>query len=395
MAAGLVGEPPPAARLRLRPTWAEVDLRRLAANLRRFRARMGPRTRVMFVVKGNAYGHGAAACSRAAEDSGAAAWLGVSSVEEGVALREAGIRLPILVLGSLYPFESFQMAALYGLAPTVASLEAARQIASVARGMAGQPAAGSSPAGTPRSRGPIACHLKLDTGMGRIGVGWPSGMGLARFLAQEPTLRLEGVYTHLADAEGRGAATRLQLRRFRAALADMRRQGIRVPLVHAANSAAALRHPDGRFGMVRPGLAVYGLAPGFEPALALKSRIVFLKSVQAGTPVSYGSTFRTRRPSRLATLPIGYADGYSRALSNKARVLVGGRRCPVVGTVTMDMTMVDVTRVPQARVGDEAVLIGRQGREEVTAGELARLSGTIPYETVTQLAGRVPRVYLR
>ena len=166
------------------------------------------------------------------------------------------------------------------------------------------------------------------------------------------------------------------------------------PLCHAANSAAALSYPRTRLGMVRPGLAIYGLYAGFEPALTLKSKLVFIKTVAKGTPISYGASFRAKRVSRIATLPIGYGDGWSRANSGNGQVLVTGRRCPIVGRVTMDMTMLDVTQVPRARVGDDAVLIGVQGRESISAGEVAKRLGTIPYEVTTALSSRVPRVYL-
>jgi len=249
---------------------------------------------------------------------------------------------------------------------------------------------------------PLRCHLKLDTGMGRIGVSWPAGLRVAERLRDERGVELEGVYTHLACADADPVFTRLQLERFREALKGLSQAGVRIPLAHAANSAAALLHPASRFDLVRPGLLAYGLfGEGFEPVLSLKTRVVFLKNVRAGTPLSYGALYRTRRPSRIATLPIGYADGLPRLLSIPrqgrpgAAALVRGRRCPIVGAVSMDMTLLDVTGVPDVRVGEEAVLIGRSGSEEVTASELAGWARTIPYEVVTGLKARVPRVYLR
>ena len=368
---------PSAVRRRFfRPTWAEVDLAALVANLRRLRAKMPAGTRVMFVVKANAYGHGAAQCALAAEIARAAEWLGVSSVEEGLVLREAGVRLPILVLGSLYPFESVLAAVAHDLPPVVASLESARRVAEVAL----------------RLRRSISVHVKVDTGMGRIGVRPEAAPALVRQLAEIRVVRVQGIYTHLACGEDAAAFTSRQLQAFRRVVGILSREGLRPPLVHAANSAGALRHPSSRFDMIRPGLAAYGLYPGFDPVLSLKSKIVFLKMVPKGATVSYGATWRARRPRRVATLPIGYGDGYSRALSNRAEVLIGGRRCPVIGQVTMDQTMVDVTGVPSAQVGEDAVLIGRQGRERIEAAELARLCGTIPYETATALSSRVPRV---
>ncbi|HAH06250.1 MAG TPA: alanine racemase [Elusimicrobia bacterium] len=375
-----------------RPTWAEVDLRRLQENLRRLRRRLPPPVGILLVVKGDAYGHGALSVSRAALASGAVDRLGVSSVEEGLALRDAGIRRPILILGSLYPFGSTLAAVRGGLTVTVASLDGARLIAEAAK-KAYAPA---------RRFRPLRCHLKLDTGMGRIGVSWPAGLRVAERLRDERGVELEGVYTHLACADADPVFTRLQLERFREALKGLSQAGVRIPLAHAANSAAALLHPASRFDLVRPGLLAYGLfGEGFEPVLSLKTRVVFLKNVRAGTPLSYGALYRTRRPSRIATLPIGYADGLPRLLSIPrqgrpgAAALVRGRRCPIVGAVSMDMTLLDVTGVPDVRVGEEAVLIGRSGSEEVTASELAGWARTIPYEVVTGLKARVPRVYLR
>lgn len=374
-----VTAPPPARRRFFRPTWAEVDLGALTRNLRRIRAKMPAGTKIMFVVKANAYGHDAGLCAVAAEKARAADWLGVSSVEEGIALRDAGAKLPVLILGSLYPFESVLAAVAHDLTPVVASLEAARRLVEVALKLQRR----------------VDCHVKVDTGMGRIGASPEAALGIVRHLAAHKGVRVQGIYTHLACAESDAAFTAEQLKRFRRVVDQLSREGLRPPIVHAANSAGALKRPASRFDLVRPGLAAYGLFNGFEPALTLKSKIVFLKTVPKASTVSYGATWRTKRPTRIATLPIGYGDGYARALSNRADVLVGGRRCPVVGRVTMDQVMVDVTGAGPTRVGDDAVLIGRQGRAEIRAEELARLCGTIPYETATALSSRVPRVAVR
>ncbi len=359
-----------------RPTWAEIDLGALVANLRKLRGRVGPKVKVMFVVKANAYGHDAVLCSLAAEKARAADWLGVSSVEEGVALRDAGVKLPILVLGSLYPFESVLAAVAYDLTPIVASLESAKRVASAAL----------------RLRRPINVHVKVDTGMGRIGVRPEAASELVRQLSALKAIRVEGIYTHMAKADNDAVFTAVQIKGFGRVLAALTREGLRPSLVHAANSATTLRHPAARYDLVRPGLAVYGLYDGFSPILTLKSKCVYIKTVPKGSSVGYGATWRAKRESRIATLPIGYGDGYPRALSNRASVLVGGRRCPVIGSVTMDQIMIDVTAASQTRVGDDAVLIGRQDGASVTATELAGLCGTIPYETVTALSSRVPRV---
>lgn len=357
-----------------RPTWAEVDAEALVSNLRKLKRKAG-RARLMFVVKANAYGHDAALCATAAQRARACDWLGVSSVEEGVALREAGVRLPVLVLGSLYPFESVLAAVAHGLTPMVASFDAAKRVAEAAQ----------------RLKRRVDCHVKVDTGMGRVGAGRETAVSIVRALSSFPGVRCSGVFTHLACAESDRAFTSRQLQRFGQVLKALERDGLRPSLAHAANSAALLRHPESRFDLVRPGLAAYGLVEGFEPVLTLRSKIVFLKTVPAGATVSYGATWKAPRVSRVATLPIGYGDGYPRALSNRGRVLVGGVSCPVIGRVTMDQVMVDVTGAPLARVGDDVVLLGRQGKGEVPASELARLCGTIPYETVTALSYRVPR----
>ncbi|MEK7388837.1 MAG: alanine racemase [Elusimicrobiota bacterium] len=366
---------PPRRRF-FRPTWAEIDLRALIENLRRLRARAGRGVKTMFVVKANAYGHDAVLCAMAAEKARAADWLGVSSVEEGILLRDAGVRLPILVLGSLYPFESVLAAAAHDLTPIVASLESAKRVAEAAL----------------RLRRELNIHVKVDTGMGRIGVRPEAALELVRRLTRLKKIRVEGVYTHMAKAEDDAVFTSRQLKDFKLVVRALEREGLRPAIVHAANSACVLRHPGARFDMIRPGLAAYGLYPGFSPVLTLKSKIVYVKTVAKGSSVSYGATWRAKRVSRIATLPIGYADGFPRALSNRSSVLVGGLRCPVVGCVTMDQVMIDVTGVPGVRVGDDAVLIGRQGGSEVTVAELARLCGTIPYETVTAISTRVPRV---
>ena len=367
-----------------RPTWAEVDLGALRRNLRRLRAHA--RVPLLFVVKADGYGHGAVSVSRAALEVPGVQGLGVSSVEEGAVLREAGVRAPILILGSLYPFESTLAAVHYGLTPTVASLDGARRIQLAARGLRG----------SDRRRLPLACHLKLDTGMGRIGVRWPAGREVVEYLLKAQGVRLEGLYTHLARAEDSVEFTNRQLGLFKRAVRESEAMGARLKWRHAANSAGALQHPESRWDLVRPGLAAYGLREGFEPVLSLKTRVVFLKNVPKGTPIGYGGRFKTRRPSRIATLPFGYGDGVPRVLSTGRRpasLIVRGRRCPLAGPLSMDMAMIDVTDVPGVSVGDEAVLIGASGGLEQTAGDLARLADTIPYEVVTGLTARVARVY--
>ena len=366
-----------------RPAWVEISLSALRENFRRLRRRLKPETKLLFVVKADAYGHGLPRLVREAQHRRLCDWLGVSSVEEGILARRAGARMPILILGSLYPFESFRAALAHDLTPTLSSLEAAKALSRAA-------AAAGRRAG---------CHLKIDTGMGRIGVAPRSAKEIVRAVSEPPlsrSLRVTGLYTHFASAE-EAAFTGLQIRRFKAAfrsIAPLLKPAERGRfLLHAANSQALLRDPSSQLGMVRSGLALYGLHPDFVPALSLKSRIVYLKSVPAGAPISYGRTFTTRRPSRIATVPLGYGDGVRRGLSNRGWALVGGRRARIVGQITMDMLMLDVTSIPDARVGDEAVFIGSQGSERLEAWDAAALLGCTPYEIVCPLKERLPRVY--
>ena len=360
-----------------RPVWAEIDLAAFRRNVRAFRKRLSPGTKLLFVCKANGYGHGAVETARAALAEGAE-WLGVTSVEEGASLRAAGVGAPILVLGSLYPFSSLEAAAELRLTPTIASADAARALIQL---------------GTKLKR-PLACHVKVETGMGRIGVRPTEALKVMGLLSESPrAARLEGLYTHLASADDDAPFTRLQLRRFQEVLAAAASRGLRVPLKHAANSMAALRYPESHFDMVRAGLALYGLCPGYEPVMSVKAKVVFLKRVPAGTPVSYGGTFRARKDARIATLPLGYADGVNRRLSNRGEVLIGGKACRIAGAVTMDMLMADVTRLREVHVGDEAVFLGRQGAAELSAAHIARRLGTIPYEVVCAVSARVPREY--
>lgn len=360
----------------LRPTVAEIRLAAVRRNLQKLSKAAAP-ARLLFVVKANAYGHGAAALARLAEKEGLAWGFGVSSVEEGLALRESGISSPVLVLGSLYPFESFVEAISADLMVTIASLDAARQVKKAALSLGKK----------------AVCHIKLETGMGRIGARKPAVLKIYDELCSSGAVAVAGLYTHLSSADTDPAYTAAQLGFFRETAAELKARGARGLILHAANSCAAVNLPESRWDMVRCGIAAYGLAPGFEPALTFKTRVVFVKNVREGAYISYDKSFRADRPLKIATIPAGYGDGYLRRFSNRADVLIGGRRCRVLGNVTMDMTMVDVTAVKDAAVGDEAVLLGRQGGLEITAQELADIADTITYEIVTLLSSRVPRIY--
>ena len=361
----------------LRPTVAEIDLTKLTRNLQKIRGQVGDQTQLLAILKANAYGHGAVALGRFIEEKNLAHWFGVASVEEGIALREAGLQTPILVLGSIYPFEAFEYAIRYNLAVTVASLQAAQAVCEIA-GKLGKKA---------------ICHVKQDTGMGRIGTRRGNVVAVIEYLHKNPHAVLDGLYSHLSSVDSDPAYTEQQIGYFRDTLTNLQLKNIDVPHIHLAASAALVARPDAHFTLVRPGHSIYGLEKGYEPILSLKTRVVYVKDIPSGFSVSYNRSFVATHPVKVATLPLGYGDGYMRALSNKADVLIRGKRCRVLGNITMDMLMVDISGVPDVVVGDEVVVVGRQGDEEITLAELADLAGTIDYELCTQLNARVPRIY--
>ncbi|HND64905.1 MAG TPA: alanine racemase, partial [Elusimicrobiota bacterium] len=339
----------------IRPTWADIDRGAFQHNLKAVAAFLPRRVKIMAVLKADGYGHGAVPLAQASDILGERLWgFGVSSVEEGVALRDAGLKQKILILGSLFPFTSFDTVLDHHLIPTVASRLSAQALAQRAE----------------RRGRPASCHLKIDTGMGRIGMSEASAS-----FPENPWLKIEGIYTHLACAES-GSITAQQLKLFAKTIKVFGKGG---EGLHAANSGGVLARPGSWYNLVRPGLVLYGIVPwpalerkiDLRPVLSWKTRVVFLKTVRRGTPLSYGWTWRAPRRSRIATLPVGYADGYRRDLSNKGRVLVKGRRCPVVGRVTMDQILVDVTDEPGVDAGEEVVLIGSQGRQRLTAETMA------------------------
>ena len=366
-----------------RPTAAHIDLAALEHNYREA-VRCADGRKVLVVVKARAYGHGATTVARHLLKQGAD-MLGVAIVEEGRELREAGISAPVLVMGPLFPAQAAAVVALR-LTPAVYSMSFALALSQAAR----------------ERNTRVSVHVKIDTGMGRIGIPPETAPDFIADLERLGNIDVEGLMTHFADADLRDKAfASEQMDRFEALLKTLDDRGTRIPLRHAANSAAVLDFRRALFTMVRPGLMLYGYNPleaGLDkadlmPVLSLVTRIAFLKHVPAGVPISYGRTFTTRRESVIATLPIGYADGYSRGLSNKAEALVRGERAPVVGRVCMDMCMIDVTGVAGVREGDEVALIGGQGRERITADELAEKTGTISYEVLCGIGARVPRIY--
>jgi alanine racemase len=366
----------------MRPAFVEVDLRRIALNLTHLHSFV-PQSAIMAIVKANAYGHGAVQVSQAALQAGAE-WLGVATLDEAEELRHAGILAPILILGHVRP-EEYEQCSRRGVSVTISDPEQA----SLAERGAG------------RGGRALGVHLKIDTGMGRIGGRSADVVDLAEQVARSEHLRLEGVFSHYASAGQDEEFTRKQTSLFTTALQKLERRQVLPPWRHIQNSAGILLGPVPGANMVRAGIAMYGLnpdgvnppPPGLAPALSLHARVTFAKRVPRGTPIGYGGTFVTDRETQIATLGVGYADGYRRGLSGRARVLLGGMHWRVAGRISMDQTMVAVDADFPVSAGDEAVLLGRQGDREVSAEELARMLGTINYEVVSGLAARLPRVY--
>ena len=367
-----------------RPLWAEVDLSAIKHNIKEARKVVGEQVEIMAVVKANAYGHGAVQVARAACEAGAA-WLGVALPEEGAQLRGAGITQPILIL-SEPSIDAVPLILENGLTAAIFSLNLAQALSKEA---------------TRRGR-KAKVHVKVDTGMNRVGLTPESTVSFIRKLRELSGLEVEGIFTHFADADNpKSDYTDYQLRKFQYLLEELTSDGICPPVKHAANSAAVYLHPGSYFDMVRIGISMYGLHPSKEtkgrinliPAFSLKARLSFVKGLACGESVSYNRTYRAICDTKIGTVPAGYGDGYPRLLSNKAQVLVGGQRYRAVGNICMDQFMIDLGSDSIAQVDDEVILIGRQGGEEISVDELAAILGTINYEIVCMINGRVPRVY--
>ncbi len=366
----------------VRATWAEIDLPRLSRNLAAIRQKVAP-AKVMLIVKANAYGHGLVEVSKQLAPQ--ADCVGVAVLEEGILLRELGITAPIIVLGGIWGDQIPQYLQ-QNLTLTASSVERLEQIDAVA-GQMGVKA---------------KVHLKIDTGMERIGVHYYSA-----YLLQEAALKcrhveIEGIYSHFANADSDNLVhARLQLERFNEVLRFYERHSLPMPIRHIANSAAVLQLPESYFDLVRPGILLYGVYPSREvahavevqPALAWKSRVVYFKVVKPGHPVSYGSTWQSDHNSRIVTVPVGYGDGYFRSMSNRAMVIIRGKKYPQVGRICMDQMMVNI-EWDSAYNGDEVILMGESAGEKITAEDLADWAGTIPYEILTNINTRVSRVYI-
>lgn len=365
----------------LRPTYARINLSAVRKNFKKISELFN--VPIMPVVKANAYGHGAVKVAKVLQEEGAPI-LGVATIEEGIQLRENSVRIPILIMGSIYPLDNFEAVIKYELTPIIASKISAQVLEETAGKL------------NKKTR----FHLKVDSGMGRIGVSPETAVCLWNKLQESEYLIGEGIFTHLARADENLRYTKEQLDRFRRVLDKIKSPP---PYVHAANTAGIMNFPDSYFTLVRPGLAIFGLYPGnverkkykFEPVMSWYSKIVFLKEIDKGNPISYGGTWAAPRKSKIATLCVGYADGYQRILSNRSEVIIKGKRCPVVGRVCMDMIMIDVTDVEGVSLGDEALLLGKNsGEEVVSAEEIANWAETINYEITTNISYRVPRVYI-
>lgn len=363
----------------LRKTSSLVSLPNLRENIRMLREFVGPKVKVLLVVKADAYGHGIVQCSQAAQREGVD-WLGVALVEEGMVVRQAGVTTPILVFGALNR-EGMEAAAQNDLTVPLPDVNSV-QLAQAAAQLAGKP---------------IDAHIKLDTGMNRIGArNKEELLALLAALKQAPLVHVTGVFTHFADADTPAREyTDFQLARFRELL-PLLPEGL---LVHAAATGAALFRPDAHFDMVRVGTGLYGYPPegspvAFKPCIRIAAEITFVKTLQAGESVSYGCIYTADRETRVATVAAGYGDGYPRALSNQGRVLVHGVSCPIIGRICMDQFMVDVSAVPDVRPGDEALLIGEQGGAFIGANELARKIDTVTYDILLAPGARIPKFYL-
>jgi len=366
-----------------RPTIAEIDLKALAFNYRQIKRHIPKGVSILAVVKADAYGHGALPVSLKLEKLGVE-YLGVAIPEEGVELRRGGVQAPILIFEGIFGGDAGEVIR-YNLTPVVFDIVSLKELSKAAE----------------KRKKRVKVHLKVDTGMGRLGVPSELLPAFLKELRKFSGIEIEGFLSHFSMTDGEEVYTSSQWEKFQEAITQAKEMGISSRYLHMASSATLTTFPSFSRNLVRPGIMLYGSYPSpaieklieLRPVLTLKTRIHFLKSVSTGSRISYGGTFVTRRESLIATLPIGYADGYGTRLSNQGEVLIRGKRAPIVGRVCMDLIMVDVTGIPGVSKGDEAILIGGQGEERITADEIAKKIGSIPYEVLCLIGKRVPRVY--
>ncbi len=366
--------------------WVEIDLEALSHNVQQLRQLIPKHTDLMAVVKADAYGHGAVTVAQTALKSGAN-WLGVATVPEGIELREAGINTPILILGATHTLEQIHAIAYWKLQPTICSPKQALVF--------------SETLGSIDYSSSIPVHIKLDTGMSRLGTNWELAGNFVQLVQSLPYLKIASVYSHLATADSVDSRVmNLQHQRYERAITQIKQTGIEPPRLHLANSAATLREPNLHYDMVRVGLAIYGLYPAtylqekidLQPVLQVKARVTQVKTIPEGTGVSYGYQFIAPRELRIAVVGIGYADGVPRNLSNKMQVLVRGKRVEQIGAITMDQLMIDISDVPHIQEGEIVTLLGQQGKEKISADEWANQLNTISWEIVCGFKHRLPRV---
>lgn len=370
----------------MRPTRVEIDVNKLENNIDIIKGQLSPGTEIMAVVKANAYGHGIVEVSRRALSFGALS-LGVAIPEEGAQLRGAGIECDILILGGVDPSQ-LDLVLDYDLSLCLFSVDMARRVNKIGTKMGKK----------------VKVHVKIDSGMGRIGLrDKDKVLKLCDAISEMDYLFLEGIFTHFSSAdEPDGGYTLDQLTNFKGIVHVVKRAYGSPKWIHAANTASIFSYPQAHFNIVRAGIGLYGYLPqhgigdtmGIEPILSWHTKVVHVKQVEEGTSISYGRTYTAKGPRIVATLPVGYGDGYSRLLSNRGWVLIKGRRAPIIGNICMDQMMVDVTNIPGVEIGEDVVLIGQQGEESILADELAGLCGTISYEVLTNIGSRVPRIYI-
>jgi alanine racemase len=371
--------------------WVEIDLTALSHNVRQFKGLLSPVTQLMAVVKADAYGHGALTVAQTALQAGAS-WLGVATVPEGIELRTAGLQAPIMVMGAVNSTEEMQAVAHWRLQPTLVMPKQALMFSDAL-----------SRLGVAPSR-PIQAHLKLDTGMSRLGFPWADAVEFVQFVQQLPHINICSVYSHLATADSPDPATmHLQHQRFEVAIQQLQQQQLLPRRLHLANTAATLADPSLHYNMVRVGLGLYGLYPAphlatlvdLKPVMQVKARITHIKEVPAGTGISYGHQHVTQRPTRVAVVGVGYADGVPRALSNQLQVSIKGTLAPQIGAITMDQLMLDVSHIPDLQEGDIVTLLGQDGPQNLTADDWATLTGTISWEILCGFKHRLPRIAIQ
>lgn len=364
--------------------WVEIDLAALTHNVKQLKNLLSPQTELMAVVKADAYGHGAVAVSQTVLSAGAS-WLGVATIPEGIELREAGIEAPILLLGATHTAQQVKAIAQWHLQPTICTAKQALIFSEVLVSV----------------NQSLPVHAKLDTGMSRLGAPWQEATEFVQLVKGLPNLKLASIYSHLATADSPDTAVmKEQHQRFERAIAQIKTSGINPIRLHLANSAAALADPDLHYDLVRVGLATYGLYPAphlqnvvdLKPAMQVKAKVTQVKTIEAGTGVSYGYQFIAQRQTKIAVVGVGYADGIPRNLSNKMQVLVKGKLVPQVGAVTMDQLMLDVTDIPDLEVGEVVTLLGKDGENQITADDWAATLGTISWEIICGFKHRLPRV---